>query len=213
MNQENIRQFEELLRKNGRSTGAEFSDLELWCLKSYYELVLKWNARLHLTTLTEPSPFFHRHIYESDFAETFISSSIERVWDLGTGLGVPGIPLAILRPELSISLVESKRGKVIFLEEMVSSLKLTNVKVIAARIESIDKLPANICLIARAVEQMENVISEMIALGLNCRQMIVLGSEDLGTKLRVSLGPEFQVKLVPIPGSERRFVVNALSST
>ncbi len=213
MNQENIRQFEELLRKNGRSTGTGFSGLELERLKSYYELVLKWNARLHLTTLTTPPNFFHRHIYESDFAETFISPSVEQVWDLGTGLGVPGIPLAILRPELSINLVESKRGKVIFLEEVVSALNLTNAKVIGARIESIGQLPANSCLIARAVEKMEGVISEMIALGRNCRQMIVLGAEDIGEKFREALGTGFGVRLHTIPGSERRFVINAVSST
>jgi len=213
VNQKSISQFEELLRKNGRSTGAGFSDLELERLKGYYELVLKWNARLHLTTLTTPSDFFLRHIYESDFAETFILRSIEQVWDLGTGLGVPGIPLAILRPEFVVNLVESKRGKVVFLEEAVSALKLTNVRVVGARIESIGQLPANSCLIARAVEKMEGVISEMIALGGNCRQMIVLGADDLGEKFREVSEPGFQVALAPILGSERRFVINALSST
>lgn len=213
MNQKSISQLKELLRKNGRSTGAGFSDLELDRLKSYYDLVLKWNTRLHLTTLTTPSQFFHRHIYESDFAETFISPSIEQVWDLGTGLGIPGIPLAVLRPDLAVNLVESKRGKVIFLEEVVSALNLTNTKVIGARIESIGQLPANSCLIARAVEKMEGVISEMIVRGRNCRQMIVLGAEDLGEKFREASEPGFQVQLAPIPGSERRFVINAISST
>lgn len=213
MNQKSISQFEELLRKNRRSTGAEFSDLELERLKSYYELVLKWNVRLHLTTLTTPSQFFFRHVYESDFAETFISPFVEQIWDLGTGLGIPGIPLAILRPDLTVNLVESKRGKAIFLEEVVSALNLTNSKVIGARIESIGQLPANSCLIARAVEKMDGVISEMIALGGNCRQMIVLGAEDLGEKFRDASEPGFQVELAPILGSERRFVINALSST
>lgn len=213
MNQKSVSQFEELLRNNGRSTGAGFSDLELERLKSYYELVLKWNARLHLTTLTTPSDFFLRHIYESDFAETFILRSIEQVWDLGTGLGVPGIPLAILRPDLTVNLVESKRGKVIFLEEAVSALNLTNAKVIGVRIESIGQLPVNSCLIARAVEKMEDVVSEMVALGRNCRQMIILGAEELGTKLQDASESKTSVHIVPIPGSERRYVMNVLSST
>ncbi len=213
MNQENLRKFEGLLRKNRRSTGAEFSDLELERLKSYYELVLKWNARLHLTTLTTPSEFFLRHIYESDFAETFILPSIDQIWDLGTGLGVPGIPLAILRPELIVNLVESKRGKVVFLEEAVSALKLTNVKVVGARIESIGQLPVNSCLIARAVEKMESIILEMMALGRNCRQIVVLGAEELGDKFRDFSESEFCISIAPIPGSERRYIINVLSST
>jgi len=209
--QENIRHFEELLQKNGRSTGIEFTRYELERLAGYYELVLKWNFRLHLTTLIKPHTFFHRHIFESDFAETFIAPSVEQVWDIGSGLGVPGIPLAILRPDLDVNLVESKRGKVVFLEEAVSVLDLENAKVVGARFEEIGELPSNACLIARAVEQMEAVVSEMAAMGKKSRQMIILGAENLAEKLELESG--FKTHLAPIPGSDRRFVINALSFT
>ncbi len=213
MIEDNLRHFEDLLRKNRRSAGAEFSGLELDRLREYYHLVLKWNPRLHLTTLTEPSQFFRRHILESDFAEGFISSQVEQVWDLGTGLGVPGIPIAILRPDLAIHLVESKRGKVIFLEEVISVLRLSNVKVIETRIESLGDFPTNSCLIARAVEQMEDVVSEMLALGKNCRQVIVLGTEDLAEKLQIANRSNIKLQIEPIPGSDRKFVVICLSFT
>lgn len=209
MIQKNIRQFEDLLIKNGRSTRSGFSDLERERLVKYYELVLKWNPRLHLTTLAGPEEFFHRHIFESVFAEAFILPSVEEVWDLGTGLGIPGIPLSIIRAELAVKLVESRRNKVIFLEEVVSSLKLTNAGVIGARIESLDNPPEKSCLIARAVEQMEGIVSEMVVLGENCRQMLVLGSEELGLSLQAQVDGRFRVELKPIPGSDHRFVINA----
>lgn len=209
MIQDQLRQFEELLVKNGRSTGVAFSDLERERLAKYYELVLKWNARLHLTTLTNPDQFFDRHIFESDFAETFILPSVEELWDLGTGLGIPGIPVAILRPGLSVNLVESRRNKIIFLEEAVSSLKLANAKVVEARIESLGDLPENSCLIARAVEQMEGVVTEMVAIGKNCRQMVVLGSEELGFSFQAKVNGRFLVRLNSIPNSDRRFVISA----
>ncbi len=213
MIEDNLRHFEDLLRKNRRSIGAEFSALELERLREYYHLVLKWNPRLHLTTLIEPSQFFRRHIWESDFAERFISSQVEQVWDLGTGLGVPGIPLAILRPDLAINLVESRRGKVIFLEEVISALKLANVKVFEARIESLGDLPINSCLIARAVEQMEDMASKMFILGKNCRQIILLGTRGLADKLRFAPLASYKLQIEPIPESDRKFVVICLSFT
>ena len=209
MIQDQLRQFETLLVQNGRSNGTAFSDLERERLLKYYELVLKWNARLHLTTLTDADQFFHRHIFESDFAETFILPSVEELWDLGTGLGIPGIPLAILRPGLTVNLVESRRNKIIFLEEAVSSLKLANAKVVESRIEALGDLSESSCLIARAVEQMEGVVSEMVAIGKNCRQMIILGSEELGLSLQSKVSGSFRVELTSIPNSDRRFVVSA----
>lgn len=213
MIEDKILHFEGLLRKSRRSTGAEFTDLQLEQLKHYYGLVLKWNTRLHLTTLTDPFQFFHRHIFESDFAETFISSQVEQIWDLGTGLGVPGIPLAILRPDLAINLIESKRGKVIFLEEVISALRLSNAKVIESRIESLHDLPMNSCLIARAVEQMEDVVSEMLVLGKNCRQIIVMAAEELAKTLRFNSPANSKLQIETIPRSDRKFVVICLSFT
>lgn len=213
MTQEKIRQFEELLKCNGRSNGEEFSIFELERLTHYYELVLKWNVRLHLTTLTEPSTFFHRHVFESDFAGTFLDPSVEQVWDLGSGLGVPGIPLAILKPYLNVTLVESKRSKVIFLEEVVSSLSLENTSVVEKRFEDLGPLTPNSCLVARAVEQMGNMVAKMVALGGNSRQVILLGGENLAERLKAGLDPRFRVQLVPIPESERRFVISAISFT
>ncbi|MFN0111193.1 MAG: 16S rRNA (guanine(527)-N(7))-methyltransferase RsmG [Blastocatellia bacterium] len=191
----------------------EFSDLELERLANYYQMVLKWNSRLHLTTLTEPAQFFNRHIFESDFAEGYLDSSVNQVWDLGTGLGIPGIPIAILRPSVTVNLVESKRGKVVFLEEAVSALNLTNAKALGIRIESIGDFPADSGLIARAVEQMDEIILRMIASGRCCRQILVLGSENLAEKFRIAAADRFKVDSIPLPGSERRFLINAISST
>lgn len=209
MSQSQLRQFEELLVNQGRSTRVAFSDFERERLVTYYELVLKWNPRLHLTTLTDPFSFFQRHIFESDFAETFILPSVGQLWDLGTGLGIPGIPISVLRPEQAVNLVESRRNKIIFLEEAVSSLKLTNTNVVEARIESLGSLPENSCLIARAVEQMEGIVSEMAALGKNCRQVMVLGAEELGALLKSELDPSFRIQTIPIPESDHRFVLSA----
>src|SRR5262245_44317249 len=95
----------------GTSAGKGFSQTEIDSLSKYYELVLKWNPRLHLTTLIQPQAFFDRHIFESAFSASLLSPSINQIWDLGSGLGAPGMILAILRPDLAIHLVESSRNK------------------------------------------------------------------------------------------------------
>lgn len=193
--------------------GIPFTRDEQDRLTKYYKLVLQWNDRLHLTTLTEPIQFFNRHILESDFARALLASSVEEVWDLGSGLGVPGIPLAVFRSDLTIKLVESKRAKVIFLEEVVSILGLKNVEVIGSRIEEIVHFSEKSCLIARAVERMEKLVQEIVIFGRNCRQMVFLASPDLGISLKSFVGPDFSFRLIPIPGSENRVVITLIRST
>src|SRR4051812_47122919 len=87
-----------LLRASGEPAGEVLSVREIEQLVQYYELVLKWNAQLHLTTITEPEDFFYRHIFEPMFLARQLEPEIVEVWDLGSGLGVPGVPLSILRP-------------------------------------------------------------------------------------------------------------------
>ncbi|MCI0665770.1 MAG: class I SAM-dependent methyltransferase, partial [Acidobacteria bacterium] len=128
--------FQDLLRNSGRWDGQGFSEAEIDLLSKYYDLVLKWNKRLHLTTLTQPREFFERHILESAFSESLILPSVNQVWDLGSGLGVPGMVIAILRPDLDVRLVEASRNKALFLEEVDVSLNLKNLRVIESRFES-----------------------------------------------------------------------------
>src|SRR5262245_29979262 len=115
-----------------------FTEAEADLLSKYYELVLKWNKRLHLTTLTQPQEFFERHILESAFAEILILPSVNQVWDLGSGLGVPGIVIAVLRPDLAVHLVEASLNKSLFLEEATVQLGLKNVDVIKSRFEELE---------------------------------------------------------------------------
>ncbi len=206
-------ELEALLQTNHRYGGAFFSKQEIELFLAYYELVLKWNARLHLTTLIDPAAFFHRHILESDFAASYILPTVRYVWDLGSGLGVPGIPISVLRPDLNVNLVEAKSSKKIFLEEVIASLQLTNVTAIGLRIESLSDLPEESCLIARAVEQMESLTPKIIAIGANCQQIIFLGSNDLGKAIKASMSAEKQMKEVFIPGKGYGSLINLISST
>jgi 16S rRNA (guanine527-N7)-methyltransferase len=206
-------QLEDILRKTRKADGRIFSEHERACLSRYFDLVLKWNARLHLTTLTRPGEFVERHICEAEFAAEKILDSIGEVWDLGTGLGIPGIPIAVFRPDLRVKLVESNRAKSIFLEEATSELRLTNVEVVRRRIESLDQMPETTCLTVRAVERMERVLAEVLRIGAGCGQILVFGNHETEALIRGLAGREGKIESSLMPGSERRFLIERIRFT
>jgi 16S rRNA (guanine527-N7)-methyltransferase len=213
VNKSNVKLLEKLLRETRQSDRLPFSESEVQQFLLYYKLVLKWNHRLHLTTLVDPSLFFQRHLLESDFAASLIDSNITHLWDLGSGLGVPGIPIAILKPELFVSLVEAKRNKAVFLKEAVDSLALMNIEIINSKIESLRQFSSGDCLVARAVEQMAEIIPTMVKIGAESSQLLLFGSESLVTSIKPYLLPSFQMRAHLIPSTERGCVFNLLRST
>jgi 16S rRNA (guanine527-N7)-methyltransferase len=198
-----------LLREQARMPALQKIDP----LSDYYELVLKWNKRLHLTTLTQPQEFFERHILESAFAESLIIPSVNQIWDLGSGLGVPGMVIAILRPDLDVYLVEASRNKALFLEETVAHMNLENVKVVESRFETLEPLPEESCLTVRAIEKMEKIIPEILRLGDRSAQILIFGSKDLEARARLYINDKRKIDSALIPGSNKRYVINILRST
>jgi 16S rRNA (guanine(527)-N(7))-methyltransferase RsmG len=84
-------------------------------LEAHYELMLRWNRRLNLTTVTEVAAAVERHYAES----LFLAARVEggTVYDIGSGAGFPGFPLAVFRRSLKVTLVESDQRKAAFLRE------------------------------------------------------------------------------------------------
>ena len=195
-----VSQFEAMLK-----TG-DFSAEEIRRLTLFYRLVLKWNPRLHLTTLTRPEDFLHRHIDEVALAEKLLLHEVTSLWDLGSGLGVPGIPMKILRPDLSVTLVESSRKKAIFLETVIDELDLTGIRVDGRRLETLDPLPPDSALTARAIERMENLLPDILRLGANSAQMLFFCSKSLAERLPSAI-------LYPLPGARDRWLASVPRGT
>ncbi|MCI0339254.1 MAG: 16S rRNA (guanine(527)-N(7))-methyltransferase RsmG [Acidobacteria bacterium] len=209
----NRAQLEEILRKTERAGGNYFSEAEIQQLSIYYALVLKWNKRLHLTTITQPAEFAARHICEADFSTVRLLNSISEVWDLGTGLGVPGIPIALFRPDISVILVDSNRAKAIFLEEAISELQLANANVLCRKVESLDEIPENACLMVRALEKMERLIPEILRIGSKCSQMLIFGTHQTESVITRHLMGGIEMNNYLITGSERRLLIELIRST
>lgn len=103
-------------------------------LAAYLELLQKWNATYNLTAVRTPEEMVTRHLMDSLVVAPFMGD--ERAIDVGTGAGVPGLVLAMARPEQQVVLLDSAGKKTRFLEHAVGRLGLDNVSVVKARVEN-----------------------------------------------------------------------------
>jgi 16S rRNA (guanine(527)-N(7))-methyltransferase RsmG len=104
-------------------------------LESHYELLLRWNKVLNLTTIADPREAAERHYGESLLLASRIPEGALRVADVGSGAGFPGFPLAVLRPDCTVTLIESHQRKAVFLRE--ASRGMANVRVLVQRAEAV----------------------------------------------------------------------------
>ncbi len=126
--------FSELL--NDRLGGiVNLSWEQVAALEAHYELMLHWNEKLNLTTITSVDQAVERHYCESLFLGAHLPAGALRLADVGSGAGFPGFPIAILRPECLLTLVESHQRKAVFLNE--ASRHIPNTRVVARRAEEL----------------------------------------------------------------------------
>jgi 16S rRNA (guanine527-N7)-methyltransferase len=141
---------------------------------AYLGLLLRWNVRLNLTAIREPGQIIRRHFVECAFAAQHLPMDIESLLDYGSGAGLPGIPFAICRPEIRVTLTEAQGKKASFLREAVRTVG-TGTEVYDGRVETITKGSAFHAVSMRAVEKMELAIP--IALRLVERYLALLATE------------------------------------
>lgn len=126
--------FPDLLRQC--LTGiVELSPQQIGLLQQHYELLLRWNKSLNLTRVAGLEDAVERHYAESLFLAARLPSGPLRIADVGSGAGFPGVPVAVLRPDCKVALIESHQRKAVFLRE--STRELTNVEVVARRAEEV----------------------------------------------------------------------------
>ena len=126
--------FPELLRE--RLSGiVELSEGQVAALKGHYELMTRWNQTLNLTTITDLATVVERHYCESLFLGSLLPAGSWKVADVGSGPGFPGFPVAILRPDCSVTLIESHQRKAVFLKEVCRGI--TNIRVLSKRADDV----------------------------------------------------------------------------
>jgi 16S rRNA (guanine527-N7)-methyltransferase len=174
----------------GLSEMCAVSAVQIAHMQAHYELLLRWNRHLNLTSIRKPSEIVERHYCEGVFLATHLPSDLGRVVDVGSGPGFPGIPLAVMRPDAEVTLVESHQRKAVFLRE--ASRALPNVRVISKRAEDVHE--SFDWIVSRAVDPVEVV--GLVAL-LARRIALLVGAED-AEQLEGNSGVCWQAR-VPLP--------------
>lgn len=114
-------------------TTLQISQQQVDSLIQYVELLHKWNKAYNLTSVRDPQQMLVKHIMDSLMVGEVLQG--DNFIDVGTGPGLPGIPLAILYPERNFILLDSLGKRITFLRQVVYQLKLTNVQPVKARVE------------------------------------------------------------------------------
>ena len=181
-----------------------FSEFQIAQLYQHYQLLLRWNQRMNLTTVKPGPETVIRHYCESSFFAVHIPASPITVLDLGSGAGFPGVPIAVLRPASKVILVESVQKKAAFLRE--STRHLQNVSVRAARIEDVSQ--GGDWVVSRAVDPQE-VLAAIPRLASNIGLM--LGEDDF-LAIRDHSGIAWK-EAIRLPWGDRKICVYGECST
>ena len=123
-----------------RSLDLDISAVQVWQFYDYYELLVKWNQFMNLTAITDFEDVVQKHFVDSlSITGEKKLQDVDNLIDVGTGAGFPGIPLKIMFPELKITLLDSLRKRVDFLNEVIDRLHLKQMETIHGRAEDYAK--------------------------------------------------------------------------
>ena len=174
------------------------------CLE-HTELLLRWNRAHNLTGASAPEEIISRHLLDSLSISSLICG--QRILDIGSGGGFPGIPLALALPNTFWTLLDSRGKRARFLQEAVTHLALERVEVVQERVEHYQPPRIFDTLVARAVAPLPQLVSTTQHLWHEGVRVIVMKGGNIEAELdQVPLAIQARTKVVPIsiPGLEMR---------
>lgn len=143
----------------------DINDQQLSLFERYYDMLIDWNTRFNLTAITEKDEVIVKHFTDSASA-SFLLDSDDRAVDIGSGAGFPSIPLAILRPDVSFTMVDSLNKRVKFLDAVIQDLNLSNCRAVHSRSEDFANTKKGFfdVALARAVAPLPTLLEYLIPL-------------------------------------------------
>jgi 16S rRNA (guanine527-N7)-methyltransferase len=169
--------------------------------EAYLSLLVKWNARMNLTAIRDPEQIVRRHFAEAIFAAERLPPELHTLLDYGSGAGLPGIPIAICRPDLAVTLAEAQTKKASFLREVVRTLELS-VEVWDRRVEELPAARVFDCVTLRAVDRMAEACAAAVARLAPDGRLAVFTTRQAEGALDEIPGLHWEPDQ-PIPGSEQ----------
>ncbi|EAA1508687.1 16S rRNA (guanine(527)-N(7))-methyltransferase RsmG [Salmonella enterica subsp. enterica serovar Agama] len=137
--------------------GISLTDHQKTLLVAYVDMLHKWNKAYNLTSVRDPNEMLVRHILDSIVVAPYLQG--QRFIDVGTGPGLPGIPLAIVLPDAHFILLDSLGKRVRFLRQVQHELKLENITPVQSRVEAYPSEPPFDGVISRAFASLNDMVS------------------------------------------------------
>lgn len=156
-------EFSKSLKDKAEVLGILVSDLQVEQFYNYMELLLEWNEKMNLTAITEPEEVILKHFIDSITIIPYLKDS-EKILDIGTGAGFPGIPLKILEENKNFTLLDSLNKRINFLQTVINSLKLKKIQAVHGRAEEFIKNQREIydIVTSRAVARLNVLLEYML---------------------------------------------------
>lgn len=196
------------LQRGSSLLGLALAEKQQKMMLAYIELLSKWNQAYNLTAIRDPGQMICRHLLDSLAIADHCGG--QRLLDVGTGAGLPGIPLAILFPEREFHLLDSNGKKTRFLFQVKTALGLDNITVHHARVESFQTIELFDVVLSRAFASLLDMVSSCGHLLNNSGRFLAMkGNYPRQELLEVeSLCEVASVDLLAVPGlAEQRHLV------
>lgn len=118
-----------------KEKGLELSEKQLNQFDKYLKLIQEWNEKMNLTSITDDEAVYEKHFYDCLLTIDQIDFNDKSLLDIGAGAGFPSIPLKIAYPSLKLTVLDSLQKRMIFIEEVVKQLQLSDVNIVVSRAE------------------------------------------------------------------------------
>jgi 16S rRNA (guanine527-N7)-methyltransferase len=172
--------------------------------EAYLSLFVRWNKKLNLSSVREEERIISRHLIESIAVEQCLPLEIATLLDFGSGAGLPGIPIALCRPRIAVTLAESQVKKAAFLQEAVRVLGIT-ARVHAERAEAL--IEVFDCVVLRAVEKMPKAVAAAVKLVSPQGWLALMTTNSRLAELRAAADEQFLwAPSVLLPGGDSRIL-------
>jgi len=196
------------LKNGAKALALELSGQQLAALQEYLQLLLKWNRVYNLTAVRDPDEMVIRHLLDSLVIAPWCGG--QRFIDVGTGAGLPGVPLAILYPEKEFHLLDSNSKKTRFLFQVKSALGLDNMTVHHARVESFEPVERYDVVLSRAFASLPDMAAGCGNLLSEAGQLLAMKGNLSASEIASvdSLYKSIVVHKLTVPGlNEQRHLV------
>lgn len=194
----------EELRQGARQLGVKLDATRQDGLLAYLALLIKWNKAYNLTAVRDPDEMVSRHLLDSLSVVPFVEAGGDTWLDVGSGGGMPGIPLAILFPERRFTLLDSNGKKTRFLTQVKLELKLANLEVVHGRVEEFRPERPFTGIVSRAFSSLEDFATWTRHLGDGATRWLAMKGQAPADELQ-ALPADFRLEAqhaLAVPGCQ-----------